>query len=291
MLAGRGPLLPSPAQVSHSPFVPVCFFFFLNLGLGLASSPSRYLDLPSVDPEDVDTIIEGVAKATEADAEKIAAEEAARGAAEDAAKGPAGEAGKAAAEETDNGPSGEAGGAAAQEEEEVADDQPSSSAASGSGRYLRVSDDLFVHLPGVSSTRTPVEGEVFDDEVLAAAGLEVVDEPSVGGDGSQEERLLQAMGANFRRLQALHRARLDKVKSKTAVVEKAEADLQKRVTETQDWFRQARDELKAAQGELAKHDVELTMKLADVEKAQETAKNLATAAEAARTQHEAALNS
>ena len=33
------------------------------------------------------------------------------------------------------------------------------------------------------------------------------------------------------------------------------------------------------------------MKLADVEKAQETAKNLAAAAEAARTQHEAALNS
>ena len=33
------------------------------------------------------------------------------------------------------------------------------------------------------------------------------------------------------------------------------------------------------------------MKRADIEKAQETAKNLATAAEAARTQHEAALNS
>ena len=49
--------------------------------------------------------------------------------------------------------------------------------------------------------------------------------------------------------------------------------------------------MKTAQGELAKHDVELTMKLADVEKAQETAKNLAAAAEAARTQHEAALNS
>ena len=33
------------------------------------------------------------------------------------------------------------------------------------------------------------------------------------------------------------------------------------------------------------------MKLADIEKAQETAKNLAAATEAARTQHEAALNS
>ena len=59
------------------------------------------------------------------------------------------------------------------------------------------------------------------------------------------------------------------------MVEKAEADLQKRVAETQDWFREAHKELKAAQGELAKRDLELTMKLADVEKAQETARNLA----------------
>ena len=43
-------------------------------------------------------------------------------------------------------------------EEEVVDDQPSSSAASGSGRYLRVSDDLFVHLPGTASTGVPIEG-------------------------------------------------------------------------------------------------------------------------------------
>ena len=75
------------------------------------------------------------------------------------------------------------------------------------------------------------------------------------------------------------------------MVEKAEADLQERVLETQDWFREAHRELKAAQGELAKRDMELTMKLADVEKAQETTKNLAAAAEAARTQHEAVLNS
>ena len=50
-------------------------------------------------------------------------------------------------------------------------------------------------------------------------------------------------------------------------------------------------ELKATQGELAKREVELTMKWADIEKAQETAENLAIAAEAARTQHQAALNS
>ena len=91
--------------------------------------------------------------------------------------------------------------------------------------YLKVGDDLFVHLPGASSSRAPIEGEVFDEEVLAAAGLEVVDEPSTGGDGSQEERLLQAMSANFQKLQALHRARLDKAKSRMAVVDGAEVDL------------------------------------------------------------------
>ena len=42
------------------------------------------------------------------------------------------------------------------------------------------------------------------------------------------------MGASFRKLQALHCAHLDKAKSRMAVAEKAEADLQKRVAETQD---------------------------------------------------------
>ena len=195
------------------------FFLFLNLGLGSASSLSRYPDPPSADREDIDTVIEDVTKNAAAEAEKIAAEEAANYAAQDAAKESAGESSKSSTEG--------AGKAAAGEE--VVDDQPSSSAASGSGRYLRVSDDLFVHLPGASSSRAPVEGEMFDEEVLAAAGLEVVDEPSTGGDSSQEERLLQAMGANFQKLEVLHRARLDKAKSWIATVDKAEADLKVRV--------------------------------------------------------------
>nr|XP_040249570.1 nucleolar and coiled-body phosphoprotein 1-like [Aegilops tauschii subsp. strangulata] len=195
-----------------------------------ASQPDPFL----TDREDLDTVIGDVAKDAAAEAEKIVAEEAgmdaaeeagkatAEGAgkatAEEAGKGPAAGAGEAATEETGKGPAGEASAAAAEEEEEVAVDRPSSSAAPGPGRYLRVSDDLFVHLPGAPSTRAPVEGEVFDGEVLAAVGLEVVDEPS---------------------------------------------------------------------GELAKRDVELAMKLADVEKAQEVAKNLAAATEAARRHREA----
>nr|XP_040258802.1 tol-Pal system protein TolA-like [Aegilops tauschii subsp. strangulata] len=127
--------------------------------------------------------------AAEAEAKEIATKEAAKGAADDTAKDSAGEPGKGLA--------GEASKSAA--EEDVVDDQPSSSAASGSGRYLKVSDDLFVHLLGTSRTRAPVEVEVFNDEVLATAGLEVVDEPSAGSDGSQEERLLHVMGASFRK--------------------------------------------------------------------------------------------
>ena len=39
------------------------------------------------------------------------------------------------------------------------------------------------------------------------------------------------MGANFRKLQALHRARLDKDKSRMATAVKAEADLKVRIAE------------------------------------------------------------
>ena len=66
----------------------------------------------------------------------------------------------------------------------MANYQPSSHAAPAPGKYLRVGDDMFVRLPGMVSTRAPAEGEVFDDEVLATAGLQVVDEPSTGDGDS-----------------------------------------------------------------------------------------------------------
>ena len=93
------------------------------------------------------------------------------------------------------------------------------------------------------------------------------------------------MGANFRKLQALYRVRLDKVKSRMAMVDQAEVDFKARVAETQTWFHQTREEQRAFQEELAKRNVELTMKMADIEKAQEKAANLAAAAEAVRNQH------
>ena len=67
-------------------------------------------------------------------------------------------------------------------------------------QVLKVGGDLFVHLPGTASTRVPAEGEVFDDEVLATAGLEVFEEPGASGGGTQEEQLLWAMGAIFWKL-------------------------------------------------------------------------------------------
>nr|XP_040258355.1 CRACD-like protein [Aegilops tauschii subsp. strangulata] len=132
----------------------------------------------SADREDIDTIIEEVSRDAKAEANKIAAKDAAKTAAEDAAKGPALEASKAAAEEAGKGPAQEANKAAA--EEGMVDDQPSSSAASGSGKYLKVGDDLFVHLPGTARTRAPTKGEVFDDEVK---------ELEVEWDGLKEQAL------------------------------------------------------------------------------------------------------
>ena len=157
--------------------------------------------------EDVDAVVGNISEEAAAEADRIAAEEAAKDAdeaaadeaakdaAEDTAAGAAKATGEASAEGTNGGPAGEAGKATS--EEEAVDDQPPSSSTSGPGRYLKVGDDLFVHLPGASCSRAPAEGEVFDGEVLATTGLEVVGEPGVGGDGSPEEQLFRAMGANF----------------------------------------------------------------------------------------------
>ena len=73
-------------------------------------------------------------------------------------------------------------------------------------------------------------------------------------------------------------------------MDRAEVDFKARVAETQTWFHQTREEQRAFQEELAKRN-ELTMKMADIEKAQEQAANLAAAAEAVRNQHQAALDS
>ena len=57
-----------------------------------------------------------------------------------------------------------------------------------------------------------------------------------------------------------------------AAADKGEVNLDERITQTQAWFLEAREELKAAQGELAERKRELILKQADVEKAREVAK-------------------
>nr|XP_020158185.1 protein wings apart-like [Aegilops tauschii subsp. strangulata] len=154
-----------------------------NVGREGATSFQPGAGTSSADQENIDTVIEEVTRDAEAEANKIATEEAAKSTDEDAAKGPA-----------DKAATKEAGKDVA--EEGAVYDQPSSSAASGSGKYLKVSDDLFVLLPGA-----------------------------------------------------------------------------------------------VAQDLLAERKLELVMKQADIEKAQETASEQATKDEAARHQHQAVLNS
>lgn len=249
-------------------------------------------------------MIEETAKDADTEVANIAAEEAAKGsageagktAAEEAAKGPVGEAGKASAEEATMGPAGENGkattGEAAKEPagEEVVDDQPSSSSAIAPSKYLKVGDDLFVSLPGTASTGARAGGEVFDDEVLSAARIQVLDEPSTSSNNTKEDQLLQAMSANFQKLQALYRAREDKVDSRMAAVDKAEADFQERVAQMQVWFAEARQDLKATHDQLDERQRELLLKQADFDKAQEVAKAKAAKDESDQTQRRILLD-
>jgi lantibiotic modifying enzyme len=106
----------------------------------------------------------------------------------------------------------------------------------------------------MASIGAPTEGETFDEEIITAAGLEIVNEPSVSSSKSEEDQLLQAMGDNFRKLQALHRAQKEKVDSRAAIVEAAEADFQKHIKQTQVWYAEAYQELTAHRASESKLD-------------------------------------
>src|SRR3954469_25843546 len=98
-------------------------------------------------------------------------------------------------------------------------DPPAAAATLGSeepqpGVYLKVGDGVFIKLPWESSSRAPVEGEILDGEVLASAGLTLVDAPSSSSGECEEERLL-------RKLMSIYRARQAKVQCREALVAKA----------------------------------------------------------------------
>nr|XP_040251884.1 translation initiation factor IF-2-like [Aegilops tauschii subsp. strangulata] len=78
------------------------------------------------------------------------------------------------------------------------------------------------------------------------------------------------------------KAASEEAKSSMAAIDKAEVDLEERVTETQAWFRRACEELKTAHDLLAERKQELVLKQADIEKAQEAAKEQAAKDEVER---------
>ena len=158
-----------------------------------------------------------------------------------------------------------------------------------------------------------MEGETYDGEVLASAGLKVV-EALGGGDEPEEEKLL-------RRLLALYRARQAKLDSREALAAKAGVDLEKRAAElraanqaalrnlaeereglaeeqqafllekaeAEEWQRLAAEELSRREGalnqrkvELDAHDDELTAREQTLGGALKEAKEATAAAETAK---------
>ena len=89
---------------------------------------------------------------------------------------------------------------------------------------MKAGDGILIKLPWASSSRAPVEGEMLDGEVLASAGLTLVDAPSSSSDEPEEEQLL-------RKLLSLYRARQAKLVSREALVAKAGVDIEKHAKE------------------------------------------------------------
>ena len=142
---------------------------------------------------------------------------------EEAAKAAGAGAGEGSSDRTDD------PGAAGAQGAMPAADPSATAAASGSeepqpGAYLKAGDGIFIKLPWASSSRAPVEGDIFDGEVLASAGLTLVDAPSSSSGESEEEELL-------RKLVSLYRARQVKLESREALVAQAGVDIEKHAEE------------------------------------------------------------
>src|SRR6187399_3370567 len=143
------------------------------------------------------------------------------------------------------------------------------------GVYLEAPNGVFIQVPWGSSSRAPVEGEAFDGEVLASAGLKIVEAPG-GSDEPEEEKLL-------RRLLALYRARQAKLESWEALTAKAGVDLEKRAAELRAANQAALRNLAEEREELAGEQQAFLLEKAEAEEQQRrTAEEL--------SQREGALN-
>jgi DNA repair exonuclease SbcCD ATPase subunit len=203
-----------------------------------------------------------------ATADKLAEDEAAKAAEEvgkaeekENAKAPAREAGEGSDGHTDGTEAAGAPGATPATE-------PSATAATSTSdepqpsRYLKAGDGVYINLPWAAGSRAPTEGEVFDEDILAAAGLKLVDAPSTSGSTSEEEQLLQ-------KLLSLYRARREKLTSREALVARAEADIQKHVEELQGFHRQALHSLATERAQLAEERKAFLLMKAEIEEQQQ----------------------
>ena len=104
---------------------------------------------------------------------EVAAEEAAGAgdpAGAEAAKADAAATGEGSGDRTDDPKAAGAPGAMSTADPSAAAAAPGSEEPQP-GVYLKAGDGVFINLPWASSSRAPVEGESFDGEVLASAGL------------------------------------------------------------------------------------------------------------------------
>ena len=120
---------------------------------------------------------------------------------EEAAEAAAAEAGEGFGDRTDGPEAAGAPGAAPTADPSAAAAAPGSEEPQPDA-YLKAGDDIFIKLPWASSSRAPVEGEILDGEVLASAGLTLVDAPSSSSDEPEEERLLRKLLPLYRAQQA-----------------------------------------------------------------------------------------
>ena len=111
---------------------------------------------------------------------------------EEAAEAAAAEAGEGSGDRTDDPEAAGAQGATPTADPSAAATAPGSEEPQP-GAYLKAGDGVFIKLPWASSSRAPVGGETFDGEVLASAGLTLVDAPSSSCGEAEEEQLLQKL--------------------------------------------------------------------------------------------------
>jgi hypothetical protein len=203
-VVGEETIPPQQTQSSKSSTVKhfsyLIIFVFLNLILSLISPFSTLSDPPPTDEMDVDITIEVItkdaaekaSKISTDEAIKVADEEAAKATHEEVAKNIAEEGGNKSAEATDDisvsrAPSADSAMRTIITDKAAADDHPSTSEVPLSSKYLKVGKNLFVSIPGTSSIGVPTGEEDFDDEVITATGLEIVDEPRASSNESKEQ--------------------------------------------------------------------------------------------------------